>query len=1017
MVNTSYQEDDFEDAIQELFEGLGYDSCIGYDIERDEHNPLYMDDLENIYDINDDVPIEAIEDALHTIQTFDAGSLESKNNIFMDYIQNGVKAEYIVDNEVRGEIVKLIDFNNVDNNQFTAIRQWTVVDKATKRPDVVVFINGLPLVVIELKSPSREEVDSSDGYRQIRTYLDCIPTLFYYNAFCVISDQAMSKAGTITASEDRFMEWKTVDGNYENTQYASFDVLFEGMFKKDRLLDIIKNFTLYSNTSIKKSKILAGYHQYFAVNKAVERTLKAVDNTGKAGVFWHTQGSGKSLSMVFYVHLLEQIMNQPTFVILTDRNDLDNQLYNQFIKCKEFLRQEAVQATSRDNLKELLNNRRANGIFFTTIQKFEETDEPFSDRSDIIVIADEAHRSHYGFTEKAVKTKKGVELKVGTARKIRDALPNATFIGFTGTPIFKRDKNTLEVFGDYIDVYDMTQSVDDGATVPIHYESRVMKLKFDDNILKELDERYEELSAKATEYNIARSKKQMSRLESILGDDTTIDTLCKDMIYHYENFRQYDVVGKAMFVAYNREIAIKIYKKLLELRPEWKEKVHVVMSSSNNDPEEWRKIIGTDAYKQELENRFKDPEDPFKIVIVRDMWLTGFDVESLSTMYVYKPMDGHNLMQAIARVNRVYPGKEGGLIVDYIAIASALKKAMSEYTIRDRENYGNMDVSEKAYPEFLTQLSICHDLMYGYDYSLFFNGTPLQRSRVLTGAVNFIEDKNKKESTDEFLRETLKLKQALSLCRSVAKEEERIDAAFYEAVRSILIKIEKSDQLSIKEINKQINELLKQSIKSEGVINLFSDVGEEISIFDEKFLSKIEKQPETNITIKMLENLLNDKIRGYKRKNIIKSEEFSKLLKQSMNKYINGHITNEEVIQELIKLAKDIKKQEEEGNNLGLNEDEEAFYYVLAQPESVKKFYTDNELIEITRELTEKIRKNQTIDWSQKKSSRAKMRSIIRRLLDEYDYPPKDKEIVLNTIYKQCENWSENLEYEGENNV
>ena len=1014
MVNTKYQENNFENAIQELFEELDY-NCYCYKTEkytkiiRDEHNPFFMSDLENIYNINKEVPEEAIDDALHTIQTLETGSLESKNDKFMDFLQNGVKAEYIVDNESRGEIVKLIDFDNIDNNQFTAIRQWTVIDKETKIPDIVVFINGLPLVVIELKSPSREEVDTSDGYHQIRNYIQVIPTLFYYNVFCVISDQAMSKAGTITANEDRFMEWKSVDGNYENTQYASFDVLFEGMFEKSRLLDIIKNFTLYSNTPTEKKKILGGYHQYFGVKKAVQRTLDAIDKTGKAGVFWHTQGSGKSLSMVFYVHLLEQILNHPTFIILTDRNDLDNQLFNQFIKCESFLRQKAVQAESRENLKELLNNRQSNGIFFTTIQKFEETDEPFSNRSDIVVIADEAHRSHYGFTEKAVHTKRGVELRVGTARKIRDALPNATFIGFTGTPIFKRDKNTIEVFGEYIDIYDMTQSVDDKATVPIHYESRVVKLNFDEEILKELDNRYEELSLKATEYNIERSKRQMSRLESILGDDTTIDTLCKDMIYHYENFRQYEVVGKAMFVAYNRDIAIKIYKKILDLRPEWKDKIYVVMSSSNNDPEEWKDIIGTKSYQQELENRFKDPEDPFKIVIVRDMWLTGFDVESLSTMYIYKPMDGHNLMQAIARVNRVFPGKEGGLIVDYIAIASALKKAMSEYTVRDIQNFGNMDVSEKAYPEFLTQLSICHDSIYGYDYSLFFNGTPLQCSKVLTGAVNFIEEKNKKEGIDEFLRQTLKLKQALSLCSSVAKEEERIDAAFFEAIRGILIKIEKSDQLSIKQINEQINELLKQSIKSDGVINIFSDVGEEVSIFDEKFLSKLQQQPETNISIKLLEKLLNDEIRGYKRKNIIKSEEFSKLLKKSMNKYINGHITNEEVIQELIELAKEIKRKQEEGNELGLNEDEEAFYYAIVKPEGIKDFYTDDTLIKMTQELTDKLRKNQTIDWRKKKKARAKMKMIIKSLLKEYDYPPKGRDEAMEFIIRQCENWADNL--------
>ena len=1007
-----YVEDSFEAAIEELFDNLGYDHYCGYDIERDYYNPLYMDELEyNITRINPDVPQEAINKVINVIQNFEAGSLEQKNDTFMKYLQNGVKTDYIENNEEIGVIVKLIDYDNPSNNQFTAIRQWTVVEHEKKRPDIVVFINGLPLVVIELKSPSREEVDSSNGYKQINTYKSVIPVLFNYNAFCVISDQAMSKVGTITSPEDRYMEWKTVDGKYEETKYASFYTLFEGMFEKNRFIDILKNFTLTSKESTKISKILAGYHQYYAVHKAVNSTVEGMHTDHKGGVFWHTQGSGKSLSMVFYVHLLDQLLDSPTFVVLTDRNDLDNQLYSQFTKCKEFLRQTPIQAESKENLKELLNNRVSNGIFFSTIQKFEENEESFTDREDVIVIVDEAHRSQYGFAEKVVKTSDGLELKKGLAQKIRDALPNATFIGFTGTPIAKKDKNTQEVFGNYIDVYDMTQSVKDGATVPIHYESRVVKLKLDKDILEQIDKKYLELSAKSNEYTIEKSKRQESKLEVILGSDDTIDALCTDIIDHYENNRQYELTGKAMIVAYNRKIAIKIYKKILELRPNWTEKVKVVMSSSNNDSDEYMEIIGTSAYKKELESKFKDDEDSFKIAIVRDMWLTGFDVPSLATMYIFKPMDGHNLMQTIARVNRVYPDKTGGLIVDYIGISSALKEAMQDYTRRDKENYGQMDVSQKAYPEFQTQLEVCKDLMYGFDYSIFYNGSPLERSKIITDAANFVEDPSYEHGVDTFLKETTKLLQAASICRSLTTEDERIEEAFFKTVRSLITKITRENELSLKEINAQIDELLKESMHTTGVVNLFSDIKEEVSLFDEEFLNQLQKMETQNISIRILQNLINDNIKVHKRKNIIEAQEFSELLTKTMNQYINRHITNEEVIQELINLAHAMKKSKEEGNELGLDDDEQAFYSAIIKPEGIKDFYENEELINLTHELTEKLRKNQTIDWQKKKQARAKMKVDIKKLLKKYKYPPDEQKEAIDIIITQCENWADNIVY------
>ena len=668
----TFTEANFENAVLELIQSLGYTRLYGPDIPRDYRNPLYETDLlPAIQKINPQKPQAAITEAITKLRHIDASTLIHKNIIATDYLQNGIPVKYH-DTEERSDLIQLIDYHNPDNNTFTVINQWTVVDNAEKRPDIVIFVNGIPIIVIELKSPSRENTDISEAYLQLRNYLHDIPSLFTYNALCIMSDQATSKAGTITAHEDRYMEWKTTDGNYETTRHAAFDILFEGILQKHRLIDILKNFICYSRTENNDTKILAAYHQYFAVKKAVQSTITASQTDGKGGVFWHTQGSGKSLSMVFYTKLLQTALQSPTIVVITDRNDLDNQLFSQFSNCKDYLRQTPVQAESRSDLKTLLAGRQANGIIFTTMQKFEESSEPLSTRKNIIVIADEAHRSQYGLEEK-IDHKTG-KIIIGTARKIRDNLPNATDIGFTGTPISSTDKNTREIFGNYIDIYDMTQSVQDGATRPVYYESRVINLHLNENILQLIDQEYDILAEETPEYIIDKSKHQLSRLESILGAPQTIESLCLDIIDHYETNRQYELTGKAMIVAYSRDIAMKIYRKILDLRPEWQEKIGLVMTSANTDPEEWRKIIGTKTYRNEMAKKFKDDTDPLKIAIVVDMWLTGFDVPSLATMYIYKPMSGHNLMQAIARVNRVFGDKEGGLVVDYVGIARALRQ-------------------------------------------------------------------------------------------------------------------------------------------------------------------------------------------------------------------------------------------------------------------------------------------------------------------------------------------------------
>jgi len=1044
----SITEKDYENAIIELFhDTLGYTHIYGPDISRDYSDPLYMDELlPAMRKINPKLPEDAITEAVSKLHNFEGGTVLQKNIQFMDYLQNGVSVSYHEKGEQKASLVNLVDYQNVNHNTFTVVNQWTITENSEKRPDVIVFLNGLPVVVFELKSPSREETDVSEAFLQLRNYMHEIPSLFTYNAFLVMSDLAMSKAGTITSSEDRFMEWKTKDGSYENTQHAQFDTFIEGMFDKKRLLDIIKNFICFSG----ETKILGAYHQYFAVRKAVASTTTATESDGKGGVFWHTQGSGKSLSMVFYAHLLQEALNSPTIVMLTDRNDLDDQLFEQFAKCSAFLRQTPQQAESRVNLKELLAGRQANGIIFTTMQKFEESTESLSERRNIIVMADEAHRGQYGLEEKIriVKNKTGEEeakVIIGTARIIRDSLPNATYIGFTGTPISSKDRSTIEVFGNYIDIYDMTQAVEDGATRPVYYESRVINLKLDEDIMQLIDAEYDIMAQNAEPYAIEKSKKELSQMESILGAEETITALCEDIVKHYEENRQYELTGKAMIVAYSRPIAIKIYRKLLQMRPGWTEKIGAVMTSANNDPEDWQEIIGNKNHKFEMAKKFKDDNSPLKIAVVVDMWLTGFDVPSLATMYVYKPMTGHNLMQAIARVNRVFSHKigdtvvykEGGLVVDYVGIASALKQAMNDYTNRDKNNYGDTDVGKTALPKFIEKLEVCRTLFHGFNYSLFMTTeSSLERAKIITGGVNFLssiekpkfnavktnnewqglmaadplrEYPEKPNKKDLFIRESMLLRQALSLCRSLLTEKQRFEAAYFEAVRTILTRITGVGKpISLKEINDRINELLKASIQSKGVINLFSDIDKEFSLFDPKFLEEIAKMKERNIAVEILKKLLAEQVSIYRRTNLVKSEKFSEMLSAAIKSYLNGMLSNEQVIAELLKMAKDMANAHAEGDELGLNDEELAFYDALTHPEAVKDFYQNEELVTMTHELTDMLRKNRTIDWQKKESARAGMRRMVKKLLKKYEYPPEGMEDAIATVIGQCEMWADN---------
>ncbi len=1002
-----YNESSYEKALIDLFrDKLGYDYLYGPEVERDYYVPFYEAQLrDSVSAINFGKPHQAIEEAITKLKNIDTGSLVQKNEVFMDYLQNGIEVSYY-DGQEKHDIVYLVDYDNPHRNTFQVINQWTFIEKSEKRADLIVFINGLPLVVMELKSPSREETDASAAYRQLRNYMHEIESLFVYNAFCVMSDMSESKAGTITSNEDRFLQWKSVDGKYEAVEVVDYDTFFEGMFKKERLLNLIHNFICFDKGEDKTGKILAGYHQYFAVSAAIERTEKAVQEDGRIGVFWHTTGSGKSLSMVFYAHLLQRSIKQPTIVVITDRNDLDDQLYGQFSRCEHFLRQKPIQATSRENLKQLLIGREANGIIFTTMQKFEESDEPLSERSNIIVMCDEAHRGQYGLDER-VDPETG-EVKLGTAGIIRKSLPHASFIGFTGTPIEKKDRNTREVFGDYINIYDMTQSVLDKATVPVYYESRVVNLNLDPEILKQIDEQYDLLAAEgATEEQISRSKHKFAHIDALLGADSTIDSLVRDIIKHYEENRQYELTGKAMVVAYSRPIAIKIYKKMLELRPEWKEKAKVVMTSGNNDPEEWYQIIGNKYTKRELGKKFKDDADPMKIAIVVDMWLTGFDVPSLATMYVFKPMSGHNLMQAIARVNRVFKGKSGGLVIDYVGIAQALKNAMRDYTDHDRSQFGDMNIKKTAYVKFREKLEICDDLMHGFDYKGFQHVGDHERALLIKGGVNFLLAVGKEETLANFKKEALLLRNAYSLCRSIVSEEEKWFASYFETVRIMILRVTGTGKVKMAEISARISELLKQSVRSEGVINLFADANKEFSLSDPAFLEELKKMQEKNVAIELLKNLIKEKVSAYKRTNVVQSEKFSDMFNSALSSYLKGMLTNEEVIQELIKLAQEIKKSEEEGNELGLTMEEKAFYDALTRPQAVRDAYENEELVNLTRELTEQLRKNRTIDWQMKESARADMRKMVKRLLKKYHYPPEEAQNAMEIVLAQCEQWAD----------
>ncbi|MGN1361949.1 MAG: type I restriction endonuclease subunit R [Eggerthellaceae bacterium] len=1013
-------EDFYEQVIIEhLCDQHGYEFLHGPDVERtsDKYDDVFLPEVLHaaLRRINPGLPPQAIEEVILKLKNVEGGTLVQRNETFSDWLQSGVEVRFFDGEEERDDIVLLLDYENPENNSFHVVNQWTFVEYSEKRPDVIIFVNGMPLVLFELKSPSREETDASEAYLQLRNYMKHIPTLFVPNVFCVMSDMAETRVGTITANEDRFVSWKSVDGDYAGTKGANWKTMLDGMCPKARLLDIIKNFTCFDVREGGSAKILAGYHQYFAVRKAAERAVRAVEDDGRIGVFWHTQGSGKSLSMVFLAHLLQQRLDSPTIIVITDRNDLDDQLYGQFGRCKAFLRQEPVQASSRQDLKDKLVGREANGIIFTTMQKFMDGDEPLCDRGNVVVMVDEAHRGQYGLTERM--DAEG-NVSIGAARLVRKALPNASYIGFTGTPISTEDKNTREIFGDYIDVYDMTQAVEDDATRPVYYESRVVSLHLDPEVLERLDREYQDFAENATEAEVEKSKKSVGGLDAILGASETVDSLCRDIVGHYEEHRAGILTGKAMVVAYSRPMAMKIYYKIMELRPDWKDKVGVVMTMGNQDPEEWFEVCGGKQHKKEMERRFKSDDDPLKIAIVVDMWLTGFDVPSLATMYVFKPMKGHNLMQAIARVNRVYKGKEGGLVVDYIGIASALKRAMRDYTKRDQGNYGDMDIANTAYPRFEEKLSVCRDLLHGLGYrDRIFTDSKAELAGAISDGTDWLLATEREETLEDFLRQSQLMNQALSLCKSLVSEEDQHEAAFLTVLRTQCLRIlgrtgHGGKGMTYAEFNKHVAAILEQSVQADGVINLFDENSVEISLFDESFLEELSKMKEKNIALETLKRLIKEQVKTYKRTSVVKAEKFSEMLQKTLNSYLNGMLTNAEVIEELLEMAKAMMMEREEAEELGLTEEELAFYDALTKPQAVKDFYTNDQLIAITHELAEAMRKSATIDWQKKESARAGMRRSIKRLLRKYKYPPEDTPEAIEVVMAQCELWADTQVYE-----
>ncbi len=1022
-------EDHIEEEALRMLKEEGYDYIYAPNIapapegngERKKYSDVVLVDRLTIAleKINPKVPKEAIEEAVKKVLRSQSQNLVSDNQQFHNFLVNGVDVEYRKDGRIKGDKVWLFDFENVKKNEFLAVNQFTVIENdSNRRPDILIFINGLPLVIFELKNPADAEATVTNAFHQIETYKLQIPSLFRFNELVIISDGLETHAGTITSGVERFTAWKTIDSDKPKKAMTELDILIKGMLNKETLLDLIRNFIVFqkerdSKTNTTKiSKKIAAYHQYNAVNKAVESTFEATKKDKRAGVVWHTQGSGKSLTMVFYAGkvILSKELENPTIVVLTDRNDLDDQLYGTFASCQDLLRQEPVQSEKRDQLKDLLKVA-SGGIVFTTIQKFfpEEKGTKYpllSNRKNIIVIADEAHRSQYDFID-------------GFAKNMRDALPNASFIGFTGTPIEKKDRSTPAVFGKYVDIYDIKQSIEDKTTVGIFYESRLAKLDLKPEERLKIDPNFEEVTEGEEVESKEKLKSKWARMEAVAGSPDRIRRIAKDIINHFEQ-RAKIMEGKAMVVCMSRRICINLHNEIIKQKPEWynkddnKGKIKIIMTGAAKDPIEWQEHVRSKKKRKELGDNFKDPENPIEIVLVRDMWLTGFDVPCLHTMYIDKPMRGHGLMQAIARVNRVFKDKTGGLVVDYIGIAYDLKKALSDYTASGGKGKPVLD-QEKAVELMLSEYEVVSDIMHGFEYKSKIKKSLNDSLILVPDAIEHIL--KQKDGKDRFLKHSKKLIECFALAvphdKALAINEE---IGFFQVVKSKIMKITLGKAKQTEELDSAIRQIVSRAVVSDRVIDIFESVGfkkPNIEILSEEFLAEVKNIPQKNLAFEALRKLLTEEIKLISRKNIIKGRSFAELLEKTIKQYTNRAIETARIVEELIDLAKTIKQDQEEGKKLGLNEDEVAFYDALEVNDSAVKVLGDETLRKIAREIFETIRKNVSIDWTIRESVQAQLRICVKKILRKYGYPPDKQESATKTVLKQAEviakDWAEKV--------
>jgi len=1023
MAHKGVIESTVEDATLTWFEELGYTVLHGPDIapgemfaERGSYGEVILEKRlrEALARINPQVPAEAIDEAVRRVTHPETASLVENNRRFHQMLVGGVDVEYRRDDgSIAGDLVWLVDFAEPGNNDWLAVNQFTVVeDKINRRPDVIIFVNGLPLSIFELKNPGDENATIRGAYNQFQTYKKDIPSLFPYNEILIISDGLQARAGTLTSDWERFSPWRTVDGTeVAPSNSLQLEVLVRGMFEKSRFLDLVRNFIVYETDGALSLKKMAAYHQFHAVRKAVETTVSAAAPSGdkRAGVVWHTQGSGKSLSMVFYAGKLIQhpAMENPTIVVLTDRIDLDGQLFGTFSRCEHLLRQTPEQAENRDDLQTVLK-RSSGGVIFTTIQKFlpENKGDKYptlSTRRNIVVIADEAHRSQYNFI-------------AGFARHMRDALPNATFIGFTGTPIEAADKDTRAVFGNYIDVYDIQRAVEDGATVRIYYEGRLAKLELKETERPKIDPDFEEVTEGEEVQNKEKLKTKWARLEAMVGTDKRIDLIARDIVEHFE--RRLDAMeGKAMIVCMSRRICVELYDAITRLRSSWHDKeddrgvIKVVMTGSAADDEHWQMHIRNKARRDGIAQRFKDQNDPLKLAIVRDMWLTGFDVPCMHTMYLDKPMQGHGLMQAIARVNRVFKDKPGGLIVDYLGLADQLKRAMRDYTESGGQGETTID-QEEAVRALQKQFEIISAMFHGFDYSKYFSGTPTERVAVVPNAIEHVLGlENGKE---RYMQAVLALSRAFALAVPNPKALAiRDDVGFFQRLRASLAKHTTDEAKSPEMLEAAVRQIVSRAVASDGVVDIFAAAGlktPDISILSDEFLEEVRRMPQRNLAFEVLRKLLNDEIRARTKRNVVESRKFSEMLERTIRKYQNRSIDTAQVIAALVDMAREMREARKRGEELHLSDEELAFYDALEVNDSAVKIMGDEVLRQIAHELVDTVRRNTTVDWTVKESVRAKLRTMVKRILRKYGYPPDKQEKATLTVLEQaevlCRDWA-----------